>query len=49
MKLIGLKEEPNFNEIAPKYTQMCTEVIFWGNKKFFCFVFSWSREQDLSQ
>ena len=28
MKLYGLKEEHSFNEIAPKDTKMCLEVMF---------------------
>ena len=32
MKLSGVKEEYYFNEIAPKGTQMCIEVMSWGHK-----------------
>ena len=34
MKLNELNEEHYFNEIAPKYTHMCKEVVFWSHESF---------------
>jgi len=34
MKLNGLKEERNFNDIAPKDTKMCLEILFSSHGSF---------------
>ena len=41
MKLNGLKEERDFNEIAPKDNRMCLQVFFfWSHESFvgLCFL-----------